>query len=183
VGSPAAVVVSCGYSPKVKLAVGDVVVYGTHGIGRVAAREERVYSGIAGEVVVVELGDGLTVTLPLTRAREHLRPPATEADIRRVRSALREDPVLGSGPWLTRRRETLEKLAGGRLVQLAEVVSEGAERERIRRADGKRPTLSLGERELFERARKLLSDEIALTLGLQHAAADGWIDEQLARPA
>lgn len=172
----------CGYPFRVKLAVGDLVVYGTHGIGRVAARKEQISLGTKGEVVVVELAEGLTVTLPLARAREQLRPPATEAEVQRVRAALREDSVLGNGPWPTRRKETLEKLAGGNLVQLAEVVSEGAQRERIRRAGSSRPTLSSGERELFGHARKLLSEEIALALGLQHVAAEGWIDEQLARP-
>ncbi len=166
-----------------KLAVGDLVVYGTHGIGRIAAREEQPVLGATREVVVIELEDGLTVTLPLERAREQLRSLASEADVRRVRKVLRADRVLNIGPWLSRRQATLDKLTGADPIQLAEIVSEGAQRERMRLASGSKPQLSAGERELFVKARKLLSVEIAQALGMQPAAADGWIDEQLARPA
>jgi len=170
------------YVAHVKLAVGDMVVYGTHGIGRVVAREEQVVLGATREVVVVELQDGLTVTLPLGRARSQLRPLATEADVRQVRDALREDRALSVDPWLSRRRETVEKMTGGDPVRLAELVSEGAQRERMRLAKSGKQQLSPGEREVFVKARKLLAGEIALALGMQPAAADGWIDDQLARP-
>lgn len=167
----------------VKLAVGDLVVYGTHGIGRISAREEQFVLGAKREVVVIELEDGLTVTLPLERAREQLRSLASEADVRRVRKALRADRVLSIGPWLSRRQAALATLTGADPVRLAEMVSEGAQRERMRLTTGSKAQLSAGERELFGKARKLLSVEIAQALGMQPAAADGWIDEQLARPA
>ena len=166
----------------VKLAIGDLVVYGTHGIGRVAERKEQLVLGTTQEVVTVELEDGLTVTLPLALAREQLRSSASQADMRRVRDTLRGNPELSVDPWLSRRRETLEKLTAGDPVQLAEIVSEGAQRERVRRAKGSGSQLSAGERELFGKAKKLLSGEVALALGLQPDAADGWIDEQLERP-
>jgi CarD family transcriptional regulator len=167
----------------VKLAVGDLVVYGTHGIGRITAREKRLVSGSTREVVVVELEDGLTATLPLERAREQLRALAGEAELRRVRQALRDDRVLSVDPWLSRRGAIMEKLTGGDPVELAEIVSEGAQRERMRRAQGTKQPLSAGEKELFQRARRLLSGEIALARDIQQSAADGWIDEQLMRPA
>jgi CarD family transcriptional regulator len=172
-----------GYPMRVKIAVGDVVVYGTHGIGRVAAREKHVVLGMPGEVVVVELEDGLTVTLPLERAEEHLRPLASVADVKRVRETLREDRVLSVDPWLSRRKDSLAKLTGGDPVQLAEIVGEGAQRQRIRLAKGNNGQLSTGEREIVVKARKLLSGEIALALGIQPDAAEGWLDEQLDRPA
>ena len=157
--------------------------YGTHGIGRITAREKRLVSGSTREVVVVELEDGLTATLPLERAREQLRALAGEAELRRVRQALRDDRVLSVDPWLSRRGAIMEKLTGGDPVELAEIVSEGAQRERMRRAQGTKQPLSAGEKELFQRARRLLSGEIALARDIQQSAADGWIDEQLMRPA
>jgi CarD family transcriptional regulator, regulator of rRNA transcription len=166
---------------RVKLAVGDLVVYGTHGIGRVAARKEQTVLEATREVVVLELADGLTVTLPLGLAREQLRPLATEADMHRVQEALRQDRVLNVDPWLSRRRETLAKLTSGDPVELAEIVGDGAQRERTSRAKGNKPQLSTGEREIFVRAWQLLSGEIALARGIQQAEADGWIDEQLTR--
>jgi CarD family transcriptional regulator len=166
-----------------KLAPGDLVVYGNHGVGCVAARKEQTVLGTTCEVVVVELEGDLTVTLPLELAQKQLRPLASEADLRRVGEALRDDGQLSVVPWLSRRRETLGKLTGGNPVQLAEIVSEGAQRERLRLARGSKSQLSSGEREIFSKARTLLSGEIALALDIQPAAADGWIDKHLARPA
>lgn len=171
------------YAVEVKLAVGDVVVYGNHGIGRVSARKQQTVLGATREVVVLTLEGDLTVTLPLELAQTQLRPLASKADLRRVEETLLADGELSTDAWLSRRRATMEKLAGGDPVQLAEIVSEGAQRERLRSAKGAKPQLSSGEREIFTKARRLLSGEIALALGIQPAAADGWIDEHLARPA
>jgi len=162
-------------------AIGDVVVYGSHGVGRITARRTTRVSGEKHEVVVLELADGLTVTLPLERARDQLRGIATEADIRRIQRTLRAERSLSNGPWLSRRRETLAKLSGGDPVELAEIVSDGAQRERVLKAAGKRGQLSTGERELFVKARRLLAGEIARARGVPPDDADGWIDDQLAR--
>lgn len=160
--------------------MGDVVVYGNHGVGQVAALKRQSVLGTTRDVVVVALEE-LTVTLPLELARTRLRPLASKADVRRVGETLRHDAELSSDPWLSRRRTTLEKLTGGDPLLLAEIVSEGAQRERLRVAKGGKQ-LASAEREIFAKARSLLSDEIALALGIQQAAADDWIDEQLARP-
>ncbi len=165
-----------------KLEVGELVVYGNHGIGRVTARRNQELLGEAHEVVVLELEE-LTVTLPLARAEEHLRPLADGADLRRVGDALRDESDLNPRNWLSRRRETLEKLVGGTPVELAQIVSEGAQRERLRSASSGKKQLSLSEREIFTKARRLLSDEIALALDIQPTAAERWIDRHLTRPA
>jgi CarD family transcriptional regulator len=168
--------------PRVKLAVGDLVVYGNHGIGRVATRRKQEVLGKAQEVVVLELEE-LSVILPLALARTQLRPLVNEAELGRVGEALRDDGVLDSRNWLSRRREALEKLIGGTPVELAQIVSEGAQRERLRSASRGTRHLSLSEREIFTKARSLLSNEIAVALDIQPAAAESWIDCHLARPA
>ena len=166
-----------------KLAVGDMVVYGTHGIGRIRARETQVVLGTKREVVVLELSDGLTATLPVERAQEQLRPILTETDMRRVKQVLKNDSELSSDPWLSRRRDVLAKLTAGDPAQLAEIVSDGAQRERALQAKGGKTQLSPGEREIFVQARRLLAEEIALSRGIEQEAADAWIDEQLSRRA
>jgi CarD family transcriptional regulator len=165
-----------------KLEVGDRVVYGNHGVGRIVARRVQDVLGRAQEVVVVELDDELTVTLPVDRAQSQLRPLVSGADLKRVREALRGDVELSTDNWLSRRNETLKKLTAGSPVALAEIVSEGAQRERSRRDQGARSQLSPAEKEVFGKARSLLSGEIALALDLEPAAAEGWIDRHLARP-
>ena len=78
-----------------KLAVGDAVVYAAHGVGRVAALERRAVLGVEQDVVVLELGLGLWVTLSTEHAHERLRLVANEADVQRVQQTLRDDGEAG----------------------------------------------------------------------------------------
>jgi RNA polymerase-interacting CarD/CdnL/TRCF family regulator len=119
-------------------------------------------------VVVLALAHGLSVELPLARAEELLRPVADAEEIARLRVILRSEAALDADPWLKRQRALRAKL--GTAVGLAEVVSEGAQRQ----------SLSPGERELVFRAKELLATEIALSRGEDASAASAWIDEQLA---
>jgi CarD family transcriptional regulator len=162
----------------VKLAVGDAVVYPAHGAARVAAREKRVVLGAEQEVVVLALADGLSVTLPMQLARELLRPLVSEAGLRRVQEALREDGALSGDVWLKRVKQVQAKLRGGDPLELAEIVRDGARRERTLTAN-RTTKLSISEKGLCVKARQRLSGEIGLARGLDRAEADAWIDEQL----
>jgi CarD family transcriptional regulator len=167
----------------VELSVGDIVVYGTHGVGRVVARKSESVAGEMQDMVVLELEDALTVTLTVDRAQGQLRPLATDADLDHISIALREDRELSGDPWLTRKRDTVAKLTAGSPVALAEIVRDGARRERELQARKKPAQLSPGEKELYLKAWHLLSGEIARVRDLGPAEVDAWIDEQLGRPA
>jgi CarD family transcriptional regulator len=161
----------------VRLAVGDMVVYASHGAGHVAARERRVVLGTPQEVIVLALAGGLSVELPMERAHELLRPLASEADMSRVRKTLGADHAANRDPWLKRRKDSQAKLTGGDPIELAEIIRDSAHRQSRLRAT----QLSPGERDLFVKARQLLSTEIALARGVEPAEANAWIDEQLTR--
>jgi RNA polymerase-interacting CarD/CdnL/TRCF family regulator len=165
-----------------RLVVGDVVVYGAHGVGRVSARKRRVI-GAAQEILVLELAEGLSVTLPVELARELLRPLLSKADLRRVQETLRADHAFSEDVWLKRRKDTQAKLKGGDPFGLAEIVRDGARREQKLGANHPGSRLSPSESDLYRRARRLLSAEIGQARGLEPAAADAWIEEQLAAPA
>jgi RNA polymerase-interacting CarD/CdnL/TRCF family regulator len=167
----------------VRLAVGDVVVYAPHGVGRIAARDERVVLGAAQEVLVLDLADDLSVTLPIERARALLRPLLGDADLLRVRETLREEHTLSEDGWLRRRKATQEKMAGGDPLELAEVVRDCARRQQRLMPKGGASKLSGSERDVYLRARRLLSEEIGLACGLEPADADAWIEQQLAATA
>ena len=163
-----------------RLAVGTVVAYPPHGVGRIAIRETRAVLGVEQEVVVIELADGLSVMLPLERARALLRPLVTEAGLRRVRETLREDCALSEEIWSKRLKQVQEKLRSGDPEELAEIIRDGVRRDQALNASGANSKLSLSERALFVKARELLSGEIGLARGLDPAEANAWIDEQLA---
>src|SRR5437764_12679804 len=163
--------------------VGDMVVYGPYGVGRVAAREKRVVLGVAQEILVLELGDDLTVTLPLERAHGLLRSLLSEADLLHVQETLREEHTLSEDGWLKRRKEAQLKVTGGDPLALAEVVRNCARRQERLIAKRTASQLSPSERDFYLRARRLLSGEIAVARGLEPAEAEAWIEQQLAAPA
>ena len=162
----------------VELAVGDRVVYGSHGIGCVATLTTHDVRGEPQQVVVLEL-EKLTVTLPVVLAEKLLRPLATEWDLQDVGETLRHERTLSPRNWLSRRGETLEKLTGGTPVELAQIVREGAQRERQRSAARTTRHISSTEQEIFTRARTLLTEEVAVTLDMQPAEAERWIEAHL----
>ena len=93
-----------------ELKVGTIVAYPPHGIGRISAREKKVVLGVEEEVVLIELGNDLSVTLPISRATDLLRPPATEADLKKVQKTLREEGVVSDEIWSKRLAQAQEKL-------------------------------------------------------------------------
>ena len=135
--------------------------------------------GAEQEVVVLELADGLSVTLPMQLARELLRPLVSEAGLRRVQEALREDGAPSGDVWVKRLKQVQAKLRGGDPLELAEIVRDGARREGRLTATGTNSKLSLSEKGLCVQARQRLSGEIGLARGLDRAEVDAWIDEQL----
>jgi CarD family transcriptional regulator len=144
----------------------------------VVAREQRALSGVEQEVVVVELGHGLVVTLSIAEARMRLRPVASEADLRRVQRIMHEDTQASADSWAKRLKEGQAKLARGDLLDLAEVVRDGMRRDSQAR-DGVGPKVSESERRLYLQARQLLAREIGSARGVEQVEADAWIEEQL----
>lgn len=163
-----------------ELKVGTVVAYPPHGVGKITAREKKLVLGNEEEVVVIELANDLSVTLPVARADELLRPPATEADLEKVRKALRAEGVVSDEIWSKRLAQAQEKLRSGDPLDLAEIVRDGVKREQGRTATGTPTKLSTSERALHLKARELLSGEIEVARGVDRAEAEAWIDEQLA---
>lgn len=158
----------------IDLTVGQVVVYAGHGPGRVVARERQADNPEAQEVVVLELAASLTITLPIARAHEQLRALVNEAELASVRTTLRGAPRASESVWIKRQKATREKLASGLAICLAEVISDGAHRQR-----GQTARLSVSERELYLKARRLLADEIGHARGIDPTQAEDWITSQL----
>jgi CarD family transcriptional regulator len=158
-------------------AVGDVVVYAAHGVGRIVGRERRLMAGAERECVVLDLAAGLRVTLSLEEATERLRPVADEDELKVVQTMLAGEPTGRDGPWTQRIRESKEKLARGRASELAELVRDGIRHER---SGGRR--LSPGESSVYKQARQLLVREICSARGVEETEADEWIEAQIALP-
>src|SRR5262249_12388406 len=99
-----------------RLDVGDVVVYGFHGVAMIASTAG---DAAAPEAVVLEFASGLRVTLPSARAHESLRSLAGESDLARVEETLAADESASEAQWAKRFRVTREKLVAGEVLGLA----------------------------------------------------------------
>jgi RNA polymerase-interacting CarD/CdnL/TRCF family regulator len=157
-----------------RLAVDDLVVYASHGVGRVAIRQQK--------TVVLEFAEGgLLVTLPIERAVECVRPVSTEVEITSIGRTLGGADTVSEENWQRRLKTTRGKVTGGEAAGLAEVIRDASRREERATARQEPGRLSLTERQLYLKARKLLADEIGASRGVDPSAADAWIGDQLAR--
>jgi len=156
-----------------RLAVGDLVVYASHGIGRVESRQPP--QGEA-DTLVIAFDSGLKVTLPLDRAHETLRSLSGDSQLEEVQRTLRADSPPPVQPWSRRHRMSQAKLAEGGVSGLAEIVRDGVHRQRRRAKGGPAPM----ENQLLRQARNLLVAEIATSRGIELDEADAWIAEQTA---
>ena len=164
-------------TPLERIAVGDAVVYASHGIGRVTQKHRSADDEV--EVVTLRLAEGLSVTLPMGRALECLRAPSGETEIAEVQQALRAQPSAMDDSWRVRMKATKEKVTTGAALELAEVIRDGAHRQPQLTAGGGLRELSLAERQLYLKARHLLAEEIADARGIDSTDADDWISVQL----
>jgi len=159
---------------ELRLAVDDLVVYASHGVGCVANRQQ--------ETVVLEFAEGgLSVTLPIKRAIECVRPVSTEAEIASIGRTLGGADTVSQENWQRRLKTTSGKVTGGDAVGLAEVIRDASRRDERATARKEPGRLSLTERQLYLKARRLLADEIGASRGVDPSAADAWIGDQLTR--
>jgi RNA polymerase-interacting CarD/CdnL/TRCF family regulator len=161
------------------LTVGTRVVYGSHGVGRVVAVQTA--AGDRQEAVLLEFGDGLTVTLPLERASLSLRPLAARGDLARVEEVLQGDRAVDSQPWSRRLRAMQEKVAAGDILGWAEIVRDGIKGEQARGEKGG-ALAAPSERRLYLKARALLAAEVAAVREIDGSEADAWIVERVTQP-
>ena len=158
---------------ELALAVDDVVVYASHGVGRVAVRRP--------ESVVVEFAKGgLSITLPIERAAECIRPVSTEAEIADLGQTLGGAESAAEPNWQRRLKAARAKIASGDAVDLAEVIRDTSRRGERATARSEPGKISLTERQLYLKARQLLADEIGASRGVDPALADEWIGDQIA---
>ena len=135
--------------------------------------------GVEEEVVVIELGNELSVNSPC-RAQpsccDRRRPRPTSSGCRRPFAKTASSATRSS----KRLQHAQEKLRSGDPIDLAEIVRDGVKREQGRTATGTPIKLSTSERALHLKARELLAGEIEVARGIDRAAAEAWIDQQLA---
>lgn len=139
--------------------VGDKVVYPVHGAGEVVAIERREVAGCKRDYYILNLAfSGLKVAVPLGETeRLGLRGLMSAGETKRVVAILsgEEEGERLPKKWSNRSRVLVEKIKAGNVCELAAVVRNLAERERVRALAG-------GEKRLFDQAREILLSELKL---------------------
>ncbi len=165
-------------SDPAELAPGDRVVYPNQGVCAVTGFEEKDIAGQKLEFVRMRREeDGAAVLVPRNKvASVGLRRVATGDQMEGVfhyLGAVFDDPELD---WKIRHRDNAERLIGGGVLGVAEVVKGLHALSRIR-------PLPTKERETYDNARHLLVHEISVSLGVPPGLAEDYVDFALMPPA
>jgi CarD family transcriptional regulator len=153
---------------------GDMVVYPTHGVGRI----DRVgYEAIAGHrlnLIHVSFEENrMTLRVPVAQARAAgLRKLETPEKVDEALAILKGRPRSSRAMWSKRAQEHFIKINSGHLKALAEVV-----RDLQSSADGSRSSFS--QRNLFELALDRLAAELAAVGRTDKAAAVDQVNQAL----
>lgn len=152
----------------IDFAVGDKVVYPSHGVGSIECVEVKQIMGNRCEFYVVKLEEtGMKVMVPKTAAGTNgLRPIVSKAEAEKVIEILNQSENCAKGrarletmPWNRRFRDYTEKMRSGCLLEMAQVL-----RELVFLADAK--SLSFGEKNLFESAKTMVFRELSLAISV-----------------
>ena len=137
--------------------VGDKVVYPMHGAGVIESIEEREILGHRQNYYVLRmpLGD-MKVMIPTQNVQDiGIREVIDSCDVCKVYEILQDHEVNVTNNWNKRYRENMSKIRGGKIYEVADVVSILMKRD-------KEKGLSTGEKIMLNRAKQILISELIL---------------------
>jgi len=156
-------------------AVGDKVVYPHHGATVVERIETIEVLGTAREYLVLRYDDAdLTLRVPSEQAsRVGLREVIGGVEVDDVFAVLRRRDVRMPSNWSRRFKNHTEMLKSADVYQVAEVVRNLSQRQAG-------TALSVGEKRMLDRARRVLISELALALASDADQVGSLVDAALA---
>lgn len=160
-----------------ELAAGDRVVYPNQGVCRVTGIEEKEVAGQKLVFVAMQREeDGARLFVPKLKLQTiGVRKISSADEVKKIFGFLQADTEKADLDWKQRARTNLDRMTGGGLLGLAEVV------KGLQVLSELRP-LPTKERELYDDARHLLVSEIAAALGIPDTHAEDAIDIALFPP-
>jgi CarD family transcriptional regulator len=143
----------------IEFEVGDSVVYPHHGAGKVLRKEDKEVLGESREYLTIKiLHNDMTVMVPTENAAlAGLRRVIDEETVKKVQAVLADECSEMPKNWNRRFKHNRDKIKTGDIYELAEVVRNLAIRESEK-------GLSTGEKQMFTRAKRILSSELMYAL-------------------
>lgn len=156
-----------------ELEIGVKVVHKTHGVGTITGVETLNYGTGPQDFYLLEIDtSGMTVRFPKASKSGVVRTLVSELDIEDVFEVLQGDPKVSSTVWNRRKKELLEKLNSGSLKEMAEVVRD------LVGSKG-RKELSFSEKEVLEKAKNRIVNEISAVRKQDSAIINSQLDRML----
>jgi CarD family transcriptional regulator len=158
--------------------VGDKVVYPHHGAGTVVDKKRKRILGELREYLTIKiLHNEMTVMVPADNVdKAGLRKVIGEDTVEEVLSVIRGKGTVMPKNWNRRFKHNRDKMKTGDIFELAEVVRNLSIR------DGDKG-LSTGEKQMYGKAKKILSSELMYAKDLSEDAADEYLEDILAKVA
>src|SRR5215216_998738 len=154
--------------------VGDKVVYPHHGAGTVVKKETREVLGKKRDYLTIKiLHNDMTVQVPCENAEKvGLRKVIDEKMVEVVVKALTGDGTQMPKNWNRRFKHNRDKMKTGDILELAEVVRNLSLRDHEK-------GLSTGEKQMFVKAKKILSSELMYAKDMDEEEAALWLEDVL----
>lgn len=165
-------------SNQADFAIGDHVVYPTHGVGEVIALEEQDISGFKVELIVVNFArDKMTLRIPKMKANPSgLRLISSEKKMDDALGALKKKVKVKKAMWSRRAQEYEAKINSGDPVLIAEVVRE-------LHISNSKADQSYSERQMYRAALDRLAREFAAVEEIKTEVAMQRIEELIRKAA
>ena len=159
---------------KLLFATGDLVVYPTHGVGKITAIEIQEISGHTLNVFVVTFDkDRMTLRVPLGKAKvSGLRKLSSRKEMDAALAKLRGRSRAKRTMWSRRAQEYQAKIASGDPASIAEVV-----RDLFR--NGGQPEQSYSERLIYQAALDRFVREFAAVERIDETTATQRVEQLL----
>jgi CarD family transcriptional regulator len=159
---------------KMPFSEGDLVVYPTHGVGKITAIEEQEIAGHTLNVFVVSFDkDRMTLRVPLAKAKNSgLRKLSSRKEMDAALAKLRGRSRAKRTMWSRRAQEYQAKIASGDPASIAEVV-----RDLFRNVG--QPEQSYSERQIYQAALDRLVREFAAVERIDENTATQRVEQML----
>lgn len=159
---------------KLEFKTGDMVVYPTHGVGRVEGLESREIAGERLDLVIISFPrDRMTLRVPMSKASTSgLRRLSTQKVMKDALTRLQGRARVKRTMWSRRAQEYEAKINSGDPISIAEVV-----RDLHRKVD--QPDQSFSERQIYEAALDRLAREFAAVEKIDREKAAERLEEML----
>jgi Transcriptional regulators, similar to M. xanthus CarD len=147
--------------------IGDKIVYPMHGAGVIESIEEKEVLGEKKKYYIMRIPvDGMKVMIPIDAMTDFgIRSIISYSELKNVM-----DILYSTGPetldnWNKRYRQNIEKIKGGSIYGMTEVVRELLVRE-VKKG------LSPGEKKILENAKQILYSELMLVMDQKYEDVD-----------